>query len=492
MADPVLESSLASHRAGRFADAEEGYRRCLRSGIEEAAFPLSVVLLQQQRYAEAAGVLEPLAATKPGDAQVATNLSIALRNSGRADAALHAARRAVDASPGNAGALNALGLAALELGRYEEALAAFDGGLRLAPNEPALELHRGKCLHQLGRLAAALAAFQHVVARAPGLVEGWRSLGTVQMKSGLIPAALESRARALALAPGDHEVALEHAIALLHAGSAAAAVQRLDALLKAQPEHVPGWTWLGRAHLKHGDLAAARTAFERAGSLDPADPVIAHYRVSLGGVLPDDVESDYIRVLFDDFADHFESILVDRLAYDTPRKLVRFLQDAGVRETATVLDLGCGTGLMAAALAGAGCRIDGVDLSPRMLEQARAKGLYRELHVAEMLQFLRAATAQWELIVAADVFIYVADLRPVFEAVRERLAPGGRLAFSIETSSAEQTELPPETGRYRHSPQRLAEALAAAGFERIRREAVVLRMESGVPVAGELLLAARP
>lgn len=490
MADPDLESSLASHRAGLLAEAEAGYRRCLRAGIEEAAFPLSVTLLQQQRYAEAAAVLEPLAAAKPGDAQVATNLSIALRHSGRANDALNAAQRAVAASSGEAGAFNALGLAALELDRPEEALAAFDAGLRAAPGQPALALHRGKCLHQLGRLSAALAAFQHVVARAPGLVEGWRSLGTVQMKSGLIPAALESRTRALALAPDDHEVALEHAIALLHAGSAAAAVQRLDALLQAQPEHVPGWTWLGRAHLKQGDLAAARTAFERAGSLDPADPVIAHYLVSLDGALPDDVESDYIRALFDDFADHFESILVDRLGYDTPRKLARLLHDAG-GGAATVLDLGCGTGLMASALAGAACRIDGVDLSPRMLEQARAKGLYRELHVAEMLQFLREATAQWDLIVAADVFIYMADLRPVFEAVRERLAPGGRLAFSIETSSAEQTELPPETGRYRHAPQRLAEALAAAGFERIRREAVVLRMESGVPVAGELLLAAR-
>ena len=491
MADPVLESSLASHRAGRFAEAEAGYRRCLRSGIEAAAFPLSVLLLQQQRYAEAAGMLEPLAAAKPDDALVATNLSIALRNSGRADDALIAARRALAASPANAGAFNALGLAALELGLDEEALAAFDGGLRLSPGDPALQLHRGKCLHRLGRLPDALAVFGRVAERAPALLEAWRSLGAVQMKSGMVAAALQSCARARALAPDDHEVALEHAIALLHAGSAQESAQRLSALLQTRADDAPAWTWLGRAHLKHGDLAAARTAFERAAALDPADPVIAHYRMSLDGALPEHVESDYIRTLFDDFADHFESSLVDRLAYATPRRLADLLRSDGLRDGASVLDLGCGTGLMAVELAGAAHRIDGVDLSPRMLEQARAKELYRELHVAEVLEFLRSAAMQWDLIVAADVFVYVADLLPVFDAARERLPAGGRFAFSIETSQAGQTELPPATGRYRHSPAQLAQALAATGFERIRRESVVLRMESGVPVAGELLLAVR-
>lgn len=90
-----------------------------------------------------------------------------------------------------------------------------------------------------------------------------------------------------------------------------------------------------------------------------------------------------------------------------------------------------------------------------------------------------------------DVFVYVADLLPIFAAVRERLASGGGFAFSVECSSTERTELLPETGRYRHSPRHVADAFIAAGFEGIRREAVVLRMESGNPVSGELLLARR-
>jgi predicted TPR repeat methyltransferase len=117
-----------------------------------------------------------------------------------------------------------------------------------------------------------------------------------------------------------------------------------------------------------------------------------------------------------------------------------------------VLDLGCGTGLMAVELAAEGRFIDGVDLSTRMLDGARAKGVYRSLYAAEVLEFLRAAQAQWDLIVAADVFVYIADLAPVFAAAFERLPPGGVFAFSIELSASGATELPAETGRYRHAP----------------------------------------
>lgn len=491
MAHPVLDSCLALHRDGRLTEAEAGYRQCLREGLDEASFPLSVLLLQQRRYAEAVDVLAPLAEAGPDDVPVVINLSIALRHSGQPDAALRFARSAAAAAPGNVGACNALGLAALQAGHVEEALQAFESGLRQAPGHVALVLHRGKCLRRLGRTREALAVLEQVVVQAPHVVEAWRTLASLQATSGLTEAALESSTRALALAPHDGDVALEHAVALLRSGHADTAALRLRMLLDAGRTDAGTWGWLGRSYLRLRDFEAARAAFERANAIDPDDSVAAHYLAALDGVLPGDMESDYVRSLFDDFADRFEDTLVDRLAYATPRALARFLRAEGMDDAARVLDLGCGTGLMGVELARSGRHMDGVDLSPRMLEYARSKGIYRELHVAELLEFLRGTVGQWDLVVAADVFVYVADLQPIFAAVRERLASGGGFAFSVECSSTERTELLPETGRYRHSPRRVADALIAAGFEGIRREAVVLRMESGNPVSGELLLARR-
>jgi predicted TPR repeat methyltransferase len=292
-------------------------------------------------------------------------------------------------------------------------------------------------------------------------------------------------------APRDFDIAFEHAKALLRAGRALEAARLLEDLLKAREDQAQAWVWLGRARLKLDDVPAARVAFERAKSLDADDPAIAHFHAAATGTLPKAVETDYIRNLFDDFADDFEHTLVDLLSYDTPAQLARFLQRHGADAATRVLDLGCGTGLLAVHLARPGRVIDGVDLSPRMLERARAKNLYSELHATEINEFLHATHDDWDLIVATDVFIYIADAGASFAPTLARLTPGGWFGFSIETSAGDDTELLPQTGRYRQSPARMTRELSDAGFVDIAQESIVLRLESGKPVAGALFVARR-
>jgi len=486
-----LQSFMNLHRASRVAEAEAGYRECLREGDDEAAMPLATLLLQQARYAEAAMLLEPLAGASPERADIAVNLSVALRHCGRLDDAFEAARLASVSAPAQVSVWNALGLAALDLGRTEEALAAFTSGIELAPSHPVLALHRAHALRRLARNAEALPAYEQAVRANPRLVEGWRGLAQVQATLGQAEAALHCRARALQLAPHDHEVAFEHAVALLQADQTEAAVRWLGQAVRTHPDDAQAWAWLGRARLKQRDLDGARDAFERAHAIDPADATIAHFHAASTGRVPEGVESEYIRRLFDDFADRFEDTLVVRLAYDTPRRMMDFLRRHGAETASTVLDLGCGTGLMGQQLARSGRSIDGVDLSPRMLDHARAKEVYRDLHAGEVVEFMRRQSTQWQLVVAVDVLIYLRDLRPLFAAALPCVAPAGCFAFTIERGS-DDTELQPVTGRYRHAPARVVAELAEAGFVDIARDAVVLRMESGQPVAGELLLARRP
>lgn len=477
------------HGLGRLDEVEKGYRECLREGEMEAGAPLATLLLQRERYEEAVDLLEPLVRAAPGNAELAVNLSVGLRRSGRIDEALRIARRACELAPTQLNGWNALGLAALELDCVEEALAAFESGLGVAPNHPALGLHRAHALRRLGRNREALSAYANAVQISPDLLDGWRGLARVQAVLGQVDDALISRARALKLAPRDREVAFEHAVALMLAGKVRDAVQGFEAALQVDADNAQAWSWLGRARLRLGDLSAARVAFEHARARDAQDPVIAHFHAATSGALPDEIESDYIQCLFDDFADRFDHTLVQRLAYDTPASLARFLRQWNADGAVSLLDLGCGTGLMAQELVRPGRVIDGVDLSSRMLAHARIKGGYRELHTAEIGAFLRSSSLQWELIIAADVFIYMADLQPIFEAVRAHVAAGGFFAFSIECSASDCTELVPATGRYRHAPERICRELSEAGFVVIAREALVLRLESGQPVAGELLLA---
>ena len=486
---PTLQSL---QQAGRLQEAEAGYRECLRDGSARAAGLLATLLSQQRRDRELADLGEALLAAAPADGELIVNLSVALRRVGRLDEALQHARRGVVLLPAAVPAWNALGVAAMEAGRLDEALAAFDSGLKADGQHPALWLHRAMALQLLQRNQEALPIFAQFTRAFPQVSEAWRGLGAAQEALGQMPAALRSRQQAHALAPRDPDVVFEYASTLFKGGHFKDAARQFEDAVKLRENHAQSWLGLGRARLKLDDVAAARAALERAKSLDANDAGIAHLHAAITGTLPDTVETDYIRNLFDDFAKDFEDALVEQLSYDTPAKLAAFLKKQGADTGERVLDLGCGTGLMAAELARPARTIDGVDLSPRMLEQARAKDLYAELHTGELIEFLQTTDAHWDLIVATDVLIYIPHAAATFAPTLARLTPGGWFGFSIEASGSDATELPPQTGRYRQSPVRMASDLAAAGFVNIARESIVIRLESGKPVAGALLIAQRP
>ena len=285
MADPRLESCLALHRANHLGEAEAGYRQCLAAGID-AALPLSGLLLQQGRHAEVVDLLEPRCTTRVDNANMAINLSIALRKTGRNDDALRHARQASELAPQQPAAWNALGLAQLESGAVADALHAFDRGLGLAPGHTALELHRAKALRRLDRHREAIAVLERVVGAAPDLLEAWRDLTSARNALGLYPAALDSATSALRLAPNDLDVALEHAVALLNAGQTGNAIKRLEKL-EADPQT---WMWLAQARLRDNDVAGARAAYERAATHDPDNPFIRHFLAAIDGQLPEAVE----------------------------------------------------------------------------------------------------------------------------------------------------------------------------------------------------------
>jgi predicted TPR repeat methyltransferase len=156
------------------------------------------------------------------------------------------------------------------------------------------------------------------------------------------------------------------------------------------------------------------------------------------------------------------------------------------REPIDVLDLGCGTGLCGPLLRPVARRLTGVDLSPGMLDKARERGLYTELECVELTEYLSRRHAEFDLIVAADVFVYVGDLAPVFSAVRRTLRDGGRFAFSVEAAEVREFELS-STRRYRHSRAYVERLAAESGFVIDEIETCVLRRNNGTDVSGLLV-----
>jgi predicted TPR repeat methyltransferase len=201
----------------------------------------------------------------------------------------------------------------------------------------------------------------------------------------------------------------------------------------------------------------------------------------------------YVRRLFDQHAPQFDRALIERLDYRAPELLLAAVRSSsGVSpRLGSVLDLGCGTGLGGAALRPYCDWLVGVDVSPGMIEQAKAKGLYDRLLVADILPFLvDEAGASHHLVLAADVFVYCNDLRPIAKSVAGVLMPGGLFTFTVETHEGAGVRLQ-DSLRYAHGEDHLREAVAAAGLELLRLDHASTRSEKGEPVPGLLAVARR-
>jgi predicted TPR repeat methyltransferase len=254
---------------------------------------------------------------------------------------------------------------------------------------------------------------------------------------------------------------------------------------------------LGDIREQLGEREQAIAAFRKARETDSDDRHGASLRlVLLGADELSNMPPAYVRALFDQYAPKFEKALVEDLCYRGPELLFAAVlaARAAVRKPAffkRAIDLGCGTGLAARAFAREVDTFIGIDLSPRMIERARATGLYAALEVAEMVQGLGSKPdASADLILAADAIVYLSDLAPLLREAARVLVPGGMLAFTAETHGGDGVILG-EGLRYAHSAAHVRHSIAAAGLTLSRLDDLSARNEDNAPVPGLVMVAAK-
>jgi predicted TPR repeat methyltransferase len=280
-------------------------------------------------------------------------------------------------------------------------------------------------------------------------------------------------------------------------GDLVAAADLLEQATELAPGFASAWFTLGQIREQLGEYEAAIAAYRKAGEADPDDRHGASLRLMrLGAEKLSAMPQAYVRALFDQYAPKFETALVDDLGYRGPALLFKAVLAArhAVRKPAffkRAIDLGCGTGLAASAFAREVDHFAGFDLSPRMIEKARATGLYTELAVADMLEGLRGRPdASTELILAADAMVYVADLANLLCEAKRVLVAGGLLAFTVETHDGDGVILG-EGLRYAHSADYVRASIGDAGLALSQLEVLSARNEDNAPVPGLVVVAAK-
>lgn len=296
-----------------------------------------------------------------------------------------------------------LGMALFHLSRHEEALRCFDEAIKLNQNSLHGWYGRGAVLHGMGQLEEAEKALLRALMLNPNLTDAQVTLGYVYHAMGRRKEALIFMKEAL---PKVQEA--------------------------RQKEHL---TYLIAAM---GDAAA-----------------------------PDRAPDDYVRDLFDRYAPRFEEDLVGRLGYKTPELIQERLTQWMPKRWMCALDMGCGTGLWG-KLARPHCeKLVALDISPKMIERAADLGIYDELHCDEIVKYLSPLQAKYDLVVAADVFVYIGNLADVFASTRQAMMDDGVFAFSVELLDAPADApgyaiLP--SGRYAHVDAYVRDLAASQGF----------------------------
>ena len=142
---------------------------------------------------------------------------------------------------------------------------------------------------------------------------------------------------------------------------------------------------LGQALAAMNRFEEAKARLDQAAALAPENPRVRFLRDSVRGKAPPRAPRRYVRDLFDRYAEHFESHLAE-LDYGLPKALGRRIGRLS-RKTGgffRAIDLGCGTGLIGRWIRPSVDRLDGVDLSPKMIEIAASAGVYDRLALADI------------------------------------------------------------------------------------------------------------
>ena len=292
--------------------------------------------------------------------------------------------------------------------------------------------------------------------------------------------ALEEAREAVSLNPGVAPAVLALGEALLAAEALPTAIAELQRALRLDPDLPRARELIATAWLKAGE---ADKALENLRELETTPQIEA--MIAAAGRIKTASRSDagYVRHLFDQFSADYDARMIGQLSYAAPQILLDLASMVMPgREKLSVLDLGCGTGLAGAVFKPLAATLDGVDLSPAMIEKARARGIYDALTVGDLESALAAPGPQYDLILAADTLVYLGDLRAVFEGVRKRLAPDGYFLFTTE-AAAEGFELGPKR-RWRHSDAYLRATAQSAGLSVAGIVAAAPRHEANHPVDG--------
>lgn len=377
------------------------------------------------------------------------------------------------------------GVSLSEQGQLEPAAQRFEAALTFAPGRASILMNLAVVRIRMQRFDQAEPLLLSALAADEAQSDAWAALGLVQMELGQWESALRSHTRAVALGADTAAVRMRLGQCLARDGQHDQALAAFDRAIELDEELAEAWSQKGHLLREMHRLQAAAESYRRALDLGADAELHSYY---LAALQPDAAQGNaprrYVEALFDQYADDFEDHLLQQLRYQGHSRLIAQLPSSGAERFENVLDLGCGTGLCGPLVRARSGFLCGVDLSAAMVDKARARGVYDRVVQADLVDFLAAETEHFDLVLAADVFIYVGRLEQVFTQLAERMRADGLLAFTLEEAGPGfDVELRPSL-RYAHSTAYIESLAAQHGFEWVASHSAPIRFDQQQAIPG--------
>jgi predicted TPR repeat methyltransferase len=370
----------------------------------------------------------------------------------RLDDAAHWFGRVVSLAPEAAPAHYNLGIIFFEQGDYTKAAQAYEEAAKLCPEDADIFYNLALTRKKLGQFDKAFSCYEKVLQITPDAEDALYNIGVLCKD-------------------------------LHHHGDG---IWFFEQVIRKNPDHAQALNNLGYLYHMEREVDKAIDTYQKLIALDYNTTMATHMLAALTGQTTATAPEGYIRKVFDSFSEHFEEILVDKLGYTVPEQLRAMLTGMEGHRFPTTLDMGCGTGLSGEAFQDLTEKLIGLDLSPKMLEVAGKKGLYDNLHETDICSFLRENKDFFDLILAADVFIYAGDLSGIFTLVKKRTAAGCLFLFSTE--SADHGFCLKPMGRYGHAESYIRSLAEENGFIVLQVTEANIRKEKEEWIAGQLYM----
>jgi predicted TPR repeat methyltransferase len=405
-------------------------------------------------------------------------------------------RRVLELAPDHPDALHFSGVLAHQMGRSDQAVGLIERSLELEPDRADWHSNLGIIFRDRLDLDRAVGAFQRAIAVDPNHANAHSNLGVVLRVQGKLDEAEAAYRAAIRADPGHSDA--YHNLGLLLKGQRRTreSIRCFFKVITLRPYHPEARKLLALAHIGLGEFDEAIKVYEEWLRVEPDDPVANHMLAACRGRdVPARASDEFVEATFDSFASSFDSRLA-RLLYRAPELVATMLEESGLERSKRldVLDAGCGTGLCGQLVAPFARRLVGVDLSAGMLAQAEARNVYDELIKRELTAYLTDSAGSFDVIVSADTLCYFGPLANVVDAAAKALRPNGRLIFTVEQLSDDDSGseyfLQPN-GRYSHARHYLERVLSAANMQ-VDIVPAELRLEGGEPVPGLVARARKP